>query len=218
MTKRKTVFRLLLGLACSAAILWLGVACGEDIDPDYQCGTNSLTRANKTREVILKYKSLFKRQPNFSRAREEFLRDQYTGSRTEEWGILVTVDGEKVDQGTLPPEDRIPDELEGVPVQILSWQIAEKAPSFLSGHRPDATPKLSLALDVIKKNADLFKRHPFYQGVGNTIPKSGNVARDRMVGIELFVTEVVDQNTLPVQDRIPDCLEDVPVRITVRPE
>ena len=218
MSKRKTVFRLLLGLVCSAAILWLGMGCGEEIDPDYQCGTESLKMANKTREVILKYESLFKRQPNFSMAREEFLRDQYSGSRTEEWGILVTVDGEKVDQGTLPPEDRIPDELEGVPVQILPWQIAEKAPSFLSGHRPDATPKLSLALDVIKKNADLFKRHPFYQGVGNTLPKSRNVTRDRMVGIELFVTEVVDQNTLPVQDRIPDCLEDVPVRITVRPE
>ena len=42
MTKRKTVFRLLLGLACSAAILWLGVGCGKDIDPDYPCGQEAL--------------------------------------------------------------------------------------------------------------------------------------------------------------------------------
>ena len=125
MLTRKTLPKLTLALACSAAILWLGAGCGI-IGPDYQCGTESLKQANKTREVALKYESLFKRQPNFPQAREGFLRDESTGRRTETWGIVVIVDGEKVDQDTLPPEDRIPDELEGVPVQIIPWQIAEK--------------------------------------------------------------------------------------------
>ena len=76
MAKRKTVFRLLLGLACSAAILWLGVGCGE---PDYQCGTESLEQATKTLEVPTTFVALSRPPPT----QDEFLRDEETGQRTK---------------------------------------------------------------------------------------------------------------------------------------
>ena len=212
MNKRKTVLKITLALACFAAVLWVAAGCQ---DPDYQCGTESMERANKTREVFLKYKHLFRRQPNNPIAREEFLRNEKTGERTETWGIVVTVDGEKVDQDTLPPKDRIPDEIEGVPIQVISWQIAEKAPSFLSGYRPDADPELLLVRDVIRKNSTLFKRHPFYQGISWTTHKADNRAKESILGIEVYVTKIVDQSTLPQEDRIPDCIEDVPVTVTL---
>ena len=41
-------------------------------------------------------------------------------------GIKVWVT-EKVDQSALPPEDRIPDVLEGVPVQILEQEALDPA-------------------------------------------------------------------------------------------
>ena len=36
---------------------------------------------------------------------------------TGKWGILIEVVGEKIDQSTLPEEERIPDCLDGVPVR-----------------------------------------------------------------------------------------------------
>ena len=73
--------------------------------------------------VRYKYDSLFWRQPNVYDVSTGFLRDGKGGS-TERWGINVWVTA-KIDQSTLPPEDRIPDYLEGVPVKI-----AEKEPSI----------------------------------------------------------------------------------------
>ena len=46
------------------------------------------------------------------------------------WGITVNV-LEKTDQSTLPPEDRIPTCLEGIPVQIIEG-ILEMVPLSLS--------------------------------------------------------------------------------------
>ena len=67
-------------------------------------------------EVRLKYDPLFWRQPNVFSVSEGYFKDE-NGERTEEVGIVIRVD-KKVDQSTLPPEDRIPDCLEGIPVQI----------------------------------------------------------------------------------------------------
>ena len=67
-------------------------------------------------EVRLKYDDLFWRQPNVVGVGEGYFKDE-NGEWTERSGIRVTVT-EKVDQSTLPPEDRIPDCLEGVPVNI----------------------------------------------------------------------------------------------------
>ena len=209
MTKKKTAFRLLLGLVCSAVIVWLGVGCGEEIDPDYQCGAESLRVANKTREVGLKYEPLFLRQPNSPRAREGFLRDERTGERTETWGIVITVDGEKVDQASLSTEDRIPDEIEGVPIQIIPWQVAEKAYIPQGGFPFEGDPHFYRAIETISKNIDLFDDHPFSNGAS----PFGIKDRNGMSGIEFFVSEMVDPLTLPPEERIPACLGDIPVRI-----
>ena len=53
-----------------------------------------------------------------------------TGEWTGETGIIVKVT-QKVNQGTLPPEDRIPDCLEGVAVQIRKYSEDERPPLAL---------------------------------------------------------------------------------------
>ncbi len=217
MTSKKAALGIFLTLAALAAVLW---SIDTYIRPGYQCGTESLERANKTREVFLNYEPLFRRRPNNPYAREGFLRDEKTGRRTDVWGIVITVDGEKVDQATLPRKARIPDELEGVPVQIIPSQIVGKAPSFLDapfGVDGEAHGKLQAI--VLKKNSALFRRYPFFEGYTWFIAK-GPKASDfgnRIFGIEVYVSETVDPGTLPPEDRIPGCLEDVPVKITVRP-
>ena len=130
MHTKKTPFRLLTALVCFAAVLWLAAACGdgEFKDPSTLCGPNSSAEEETmtatpeiTHEYILevrdKYRPLFKRQPNYHGNGPGNIRDE-NGERTKTMGITIYVT-EKVDQSTLPPEDRIPDCLEGVPVQII---------------------------------------------------------------------------------------------------
>ncbi len=99
----------------------------ETLDEKDYCGTNSLMEeesmaettentAERRHEVRLKYDPLFWRQPNVYAVSEGFLRDG-RGGWTEDRGINVLVT-KKVDQSTLPPSDRIPDCLEGIPVKI----------------------------------------------------------------------------------------------------
>ena len=83
-------------------------------------GSTTTTPENtpeRIHEVRLKYDPLFWRQPNVHGVGEGFFRDE-NGEWTEASGIVISVT-EKVDQSTLPAEDRIPDCLEGVPVQII---------------------------------------------------------------------------------------------------
>ncbi len=79
-------------------------------------------------EVRGKYQPLFRGQPNFALVSEGlfFHRNldpviDRNGNRVS--GIIVTVNEDPVDQNTLPPEDRIPDCLEGFPVQIVKSHI-----------------------------------------------------------------------------------------------
>ena len=70
------------------------------------------------RRTLKKYRARIKRQPNQYGSSAGFLRDE-NGEWTRDWtGIFIEVT-EKVDQASLPPEDRLPDCLEGVPVQVL---------------------------------------------------------------------------------------------------
>ena len=81
---------------------------GYIMDPD-----EAVAQAQKIRH---KYGDLFWRQPNVYAVGIGDIKDedgQYTGI----WGFIITVT-QKVDQNTLPPEDRIPDVIEGVPVEI----------------------------------------------------------------------------------------------------
>ena len=129
----RSPLRLLLVIICFAAVLGLAAVCGDGAfkDPSTLCDTNSSAeegtvtttpenpddRRARVHEVRLKYDPLFWRQPNIVSVGEGLLRDE-NGELTETAGIVVGV-SEKTDQRTLPAEDRIPDCLEGVPVQII---------------------------------------------------------------------------------------------------
>ena len=73
--------------------------------------------------VLKQYEDLFSRQPNFVAAVGSMFED-YEGEPIPIVGIKVYVT-EKVNQRTLPPEDRIPDCIDGVPIQILSGILEE---------------------------------------------------------------------------------------------
>ena len=215
MATRKSLPKLILALACSAAILWLVQGCGI-IDPDYQCGTESLRQANQTRDVFLKYESLFRRQPNSPYVERGFLSDEKTGQRTGTWGIVIIVD-EKVDQDTLPPEDRIPESLEDVPVQIITSEIANMEPPFQGGFQEEKDVHYNLVMDVMRKNRDLFRRNPVFSGLRLPYVETGGEPGNRIWSMQIYVSEKVHQLGLSPTVRIPSCLEDVPVKITVDP-
>ena len=75
----------------------------------------------KARAIRHKYEDLFWRQPNVHGTGIGFIRDA-SGERTGRVGFIISVT-KKVDQNELPPEDRIPDMLEGIEVQI--WEEEE---------------------------------------------------------------------------------------------
>ena len=213
MTNRRTLFKLTLFLACAAVIVWLGVGCGE---PDYQCGTESLERANKTLEVFKKYRPLLLRYPDRLYVKIEFLRDEETGQRTKSWGIVIVV-SEMVDQDTLPIDDRIPDKLEGVPVQIITSEIYYKVERFYGeSWISDVDPQVNIAYDVWNKNRDFLRRYPFTSG---SVVLSRDVEKEpgnRIWHIEVIVKEKVHNLGLPPTVRMPECLEGVPVKIIHR--
>ena len=62
----------------------------------------------------------------------------------------------------------------------------------------------------------LFWRQPNVHGVGIGIILDANGQDTDRAGFTIRVTEKVDRSTLPVEDRIPDCLEGVPVQILER--
>ncbi|MXY44219.1 MAG: hypothetical protein F4Y50_09280 [Dehalococcoidia bacterium] len=70
----------------------------------------------RARSIRHKYEDLFWRQPNVHGTSIGIIEDD-NGAFTDRAGFVIRVT-KKVDQGTLPPEDRIPDCLEEVPVQI----------------------------------------------------------------------------------------------------
>ncbi len=82
--------------------------------------------AGLSRNVRDKYEDILWRQPNVYDVTVNQLLDD-KGGWTKHWGITVWVT-EKVDQSTLPPEDRIPDILDNVPIQILYAEQPPKVP------------------------------------------------------------------------------------------
>ena len=90
--------------------------------------------AERAESLMPKYEDLFWRQPNIHSVRVGPLYDEFAndimvpdgrGGYRQEVGFKILVT-KKVDQCTLNPEDRIPDTIEGIPVQIgevirLEW-------------------------------------------------------------------------------------------------
>ena len=62
---------------------------------------------------------------------------------------------------------------------------------------------------IIERNIETFERHPHYLSVGQTLISE----EDNIVGIGVTVREIVDQETLSEESRIPDCIEGAPVII-----
>ena len=213
MPNRKPLFKLTLALACAAAILWLGVGCGEEIDPDYPCGREALIHAIQVREVLGESRPLFARLPNESRGKmmEHFFRD-VDGNWSDEYGIVLYLD-EKFNQETQPPENRIPDEIDGV-----SFYLMVGTNNYSSGFavQYEEIPEFHYADAVMLKHEDLLMRQPnrTFFPFRNVLGDGGRPGEPLSVRIGIFVTEKVDQRTLPPEDRIPDCLEGIPVTIT----
>ena len=76
----------------------------------------------RARAIRHKYEDLFWRQPNVWGVGIGEFRDENGEWAGGPWAFAISVT-EKVDQNTLPPEDRIPDCLEGVPVQIIEETV-----------------------------------------------------------------------------------------------
>lgn len=208
MTSKKTALGIFLTLTVLTALLW---SIETYIRPGYQCGTDSLERAKKTYEVFKEYKRFFYRYPGAINVDTAFLRNEKTGLRTETWGIVIIVD-EKIEEEVLPPDFRIPDSLEGIPVQIIPAETAWKAESFQRNSPFKNEPHVTFANDVREKNREFFRRNPFYESTLfiNYVP--GTEPGNRIANIELVMSKKVNQLSLSPAVRIPDCLEDVPIK------
>ena len=209
MPNPKPLLRLTLGLACGAAILWLGVGCGEDIDPNFPCGEDALIHAERVREVFLEHRSSFRRHPHFLSASEYFFRDDE--GNWHEYSIIVSVAFDIDQEERLPPEDWIPNEIEGVAVHVVKG-----FPDWFHGqYQRDAESGYADA--VSWKYDPLFASvHPDISGLGTGPWDTGPDAQYRRggKGIKLTVSEKADPLTLESKKaRIPECLDGVPVRI-----
>ena len=150
MYNRKALPTLITVIICLAAVFLL-VACSGDSefkDPSTLCEANTSGKEEtmiatpeityeRIIEVRNKYRPLIRRQPNYHGSGPANLLDE-NGEETETMGITIRVT-EKVDQSTLPAEDRIPDCLEGVPVQIVERAPAKLLSSSVEGGDEEET-------------------------------------------------------------------------------
>ena len=238
MNQQKSSFRLLPVLIGVAAVFWLAAACGIG----EVCTKESpvlVSRANMSEEeyrrfdsqrlltdyVMRRYEPILSRQPNVYDVSTGLLRDGH-GGWTDTWGIIVRVT-EKIDQSALPLEDRIPGYLEGIPVQVVDEEPLPAARQTTCDYKkcgansPEMEEKMGTTPEsraarrheVRLKYEPLFLRQPYFNGLGEGTFKDENGEWTDVHGIKVFVYKKVDQSTLPPEDRIPDCLEGVPVQI-----
>ena len=140
----KHTFPLSLLTLGAMALLLMAIACGIDATPTAppqplpDCTTQDdpsmkekilMTTpeslqddVERARAIRHKYEDLFWRQPNVWGVGIGEFRDENGEWAGGPWAFAISVT-EKVDQNTLPPEDRIPDCLEGVPVQIIEETV-----------------------------------------------------------------------------------------------
>ena len=123
-------------IVCLAAGLWLAMACGQQTtdptpevkertydDPATLCASEGenmneeKVTVEQAKAVLDEHRERFLNQPNLVRFGIGHLRDTDGNILWDEIGIFIGV-SERVDQSTLPEEDRIPSCLDGVPVQF----------------------------------------------------------------------------------------------------
>ena len=78
---------------------------------------------------------------------------------------------------------------------------------------PDATQEY--AGQVVDRHRDLIWRHPNVVGFGPSSFEDDDGSPLDVFGIQITVTEKVDQSVLPEADRIPSCLDGVPVQFVL---
>ena len=253
-------------LVCFTAFLWMTSACagdtgsignkdsvtagyaGRDESCDWEMFTDDLEVSYTARSgypkyhfgrVWDRYRSLFWRQPNVVGVLDGYVTDE-NGEWTDTWGIIIRV-SEKVDQDTLPPEDRIPQCLRGVPIQIREWEDPVGM-GPLGEDNPCGVDTLPLARElfpfykekdfiygyddlerivggyigrVYAKYGDLIENQPTWHRIGPSyfIGPDGDYLESP--GIVVEVLKKFDQDTLPPEERLPECLDGIPVQIVV---
>ena len=246
----KPQLRVVSAIICFIAVALLAVACGSGYraskDPSTLCDayTSGKEETETTTEqsaeshalfVQYSYADLFERQPNYNWIVVANLWKE-NGRRSKTTGIIINV-SEKVEQSALPVEDRVPDCIEGVPVQIVEegdlaegelermWfkflenisrdNVCLNPKSNPSGKENEMTTEnTDERIHEVRLKCDaLFWRQPNVHAVGEgwLLDENGELTKTR--GIKIRVTKKVEQSTLPREDRIPDCLDGVPVQI-----
>ena len=238
-----TTPRFIQVLVCFTALLWLSAACAdspreeeyatsEHLVRDESCDWDMFTddpeisytaRSGYSEyhfgRVWDRYRNLFWRQPNVVGVLDGYVTDE-NGEWTDTWGIIIRV-SEKVDQDTLPPEDRIPQCLRGVPIQIREWEypvgmgplgednpcgveILPLAKELFSGNEDMiyGYDDLEGMVDeyirsVSQKYRDLFMDQPTYHGKSslNLSGPNGDYIDEK--GISIWVLKKLDQRFLP---------------------
>ena len=138
---------------------------------------------------------------------------------TGQGGIILYFCGKMVDQSTLPPEDRIPDCLEGIPVQMVELPLFPdpEGPHWRSewdkGTECNYNNTHEHRLATMERFHNLFWEYPTILGLGDgdILDENGNPTGQ--VGIIMYVTEEVDPKTLRENFIIPDCIDGVPIQI-----
>ncbi len=175
-----------------------------------ECADNNATE-ERVKEVFDKYESLLRSYPNSTHQGTWGFRDLHLYSLSPP-GIRIMI-YPWVDPDSLPRRYRLPDCLEGIPIQIL-----EHRPSTLRANTftaPECADNVTLerVREVFQKYASLILSYPngTYHGIGGFYSKDGQPADAS--GIVIHVYPWVDPDSLPKEQRIPDCLEGIPVQV-----
>ena len=192
-------------------------------EDEYRERSGQVVRANWARFV---HDELFWLQPNVYDVSTGFLRDG-KGGWTEAWGITVWVT-ERVDQLSLPPDYRIPSTLDGVPVQVveeppipadrLCGDPYKKDPSEWNrcvGRARDLYTESQSARFAMRNYEDVFERRPDVYEVTMGFLRDDEGGWTNTWGINVWVTEMVDQKALRRGNRIPSDIDGAPVKIVL---
>ena len=152
------------------------------------------------------------------------------GGWTDEWGVIVSVT-EKVEQDTLPLEDRIPSVLRNpggpgeVPIQILEIETLSEAPESNcnismcgvtlvdDGEIIETINTQDWRKQVRHKYQPLFWRQPNGHMVVSWRLRDEEGEATNVWSITVFVTKRVHPSSVPPEDRLPECLEGIPIQV-----
>ena len=250
MDTRKSSFRLLLALTSAVFVLLVAAACSSarsEPDPHlitpetFLCGGAS-TDMHIWR-IRAKYDTLFQRQPLLRNITVGYMRNDDEKFTTQRGIIIRYANRPGRDQSALmPPEARIPDCIEGIPVQVIGLSQAVYPPwekeRLKSKGWPNTDPLWECTYDntaerrkeILDKYEFLLRRYPnaWHTKASTPIVDEDGIpvrldekdlvvmgAKGQYGTIGLMITHWVDPDTVPPELQVPDCLEGIPMRIIV---